>query len=144
MHICIRFLPSQDLPHRNAKWENINLSKSKLCFWLIHFFFHLDDIYIILPTFSETRLLLPFNSSGAIHGSVPLTPPDTRVLRLILDNPKSPTYKSPSTKPENLCDKKQKLPHSNPKKLPSIKYRSFPTLCWGKWTQFPLVSFLPY
>lgn len=42
-------------------------------------------------TFSETRLLLPFNSSGAIHGRVPRTPPDTRVLRLILDNPKSPT-----------------------------------------------------
>lgn len=44
-----------------------------------------------LVTFSETRLLLPFNSSGAIHGSVPRTPPETRVLRLILDNPKSPT-----------------------------------------------------
>lgn len=45
-------------------------------------------------TFSETRLLLPFSSSGAIHGSVPLTPPDTRVLRLILDNPKSPTCRT--------------------------------------------------
>lgn len=45
-------------------------------------------------TFSETRLLLPFNNSGAIHGSVPRTPPDTRVLRLILDNPKSPTCKN--------------------------------------------------
>uniref|UniRef100_A0A2P2IMY7 Uncharacterized protein MANES_12G042400 n=1 Tax=Rhizophora mucronata TaxID=61149 RepID=A0A2P2IMY7_RHIMU len=42
-------------------------------------------------TFSETRLLLPFNNSGAIHGSVPLTPPDTSVLCLILDNPKSAT-----------------------------------------------------
>jgi len=42
-------------------------------------------------TFSETRLLLPFNSSGAIQGSVPRTPPETNVLRLILDNPKSPT-----------------------------------------------------
>ena len=48
----------------------------------------------VSQTFSETRLLLPFNSSGAIHGKVPRTPPDTRVLRLILDNPKSPTWKS--------------------------------------------------
>uniref|UniRef100_A0A7C9EJ61 Uncharacterized protein n=1 Tax=Opuntia streptacantha TaxID=393608 RepID=A0A7C9EJ61_OPUST len=42
-------------------------------------------------TFSETLLLLPFNSSGAIHGSVPRTPPETKVLRFILDKPKSPT-----------------------------------------------------
>jgi len=42
-------------------------------------------------TFSDTLLLLPFNSSGAIHGRVPRTPPETKVLRLILDNPKSPT-----------------------------------------------------
>lgn len=41
--------------------------------------------------FSETLLLLPFSSSGAIHGRVPRTPPETKVLRLILDNPKSPT-----------------------------------------------------
>lgn len=38
-------------------------------------------------------MLLPFKSSGAIHGSVPLTPPDTKVLRLILDKPRSPTCK---------------------------------------------------
>ena len=49
---------------------------------------------MVLLTFSETRLLLPFNNSGAIHGRVPLTPPDTRVLRLILDSPKSPTCKN--------------------------------------------------
>lgn len=42
-------------------------------------------------TFSETLVVLPFNNSGAIHGRVPLTPPETRVLRLILDSPKSPT-----------------------------------------------------
>jgi hypothetical protein len=30
-------------------------------------------------TFSETRLLLPFSSSGAIHGRVPLTPPEISV-----------------------------------------------------------------
>jgi hypothetical protein len=30
-------------------------------------------------TFSETKLLLPFRSSGAIHGSVPRTPPEMRV-----------------------------------------------------------------
>lgn len=52
----------------------------------------LDDMNaIMILTFSETRLLLPLSSSGAIHGSVPRTPPETRVLRLILDNPKSPT-----------------------------------------------------
>lgn len=45
-------------------------------------------------TFSDTRLLLPFKSSGAIHGRVPRTPPETKVLRLILDNPKSPTCDS--------------------------------------------------
>jgi hypothetical protein len=44
-------------------------------------------------TFSETRLLLPFNSSGAIQGSVPLTPPEINVWHLTLDRPKSPTYK---------------------------------------------------
>lgn len=45
-------------------------------------------------TFSETLVVLPFNNSGAIHGNVPLTPPETSVFRLILDNPKSPTCKS--------------------------------------------------
>jgi hypothetical protein len=43
-------------------------------------------------TFSDTLQLLPSNNSGAIHGRVPLTPPETSVLRLILDRPKSPTY----------------------------------------------------
>ena len=43
-------------------------------------------------TFSETLLLLPFRSSGAIHGRVPLTPPETKVFRLIFDRPKSPTW----------------------------------------------------
>ena len=42
-------------------------------------------------TFSETLLLLPFKSSGAIHGKVPRTPPDTNVFLLIFDKPKSPT-----------------------------------------------------
>lgn len=37
--------------------------------------------------------MLPFNNSGAIHGKVPLIPPETRVFRLILDSPKSLTYK---------------------------------------------------
>jgi hypothetical protein len=45
-------------------------------------------------TFSETRLLLPFNNSGAIQGSVPLTPPEISVWHLTFDNPKSPTYKN--------------------------------------------------
>jgi hypothetical protein len=39
-------------------------------------------IYCIIEmndTFSETKLLLPFRSSGAIQGSVPLTPPEMRV-----------------------------------------------------------------
>ena len=49
------------------------------------------NMFSVKYTFSETRLLLPFNSSGAIHGSVPLTPPETSVFLLILDNPKSPT-----------------------------------------------------
>lgn len=53
-----------------------------------------DWLYSKFLTFSETRLLLPFNNSGAIHGRVPRTPPDTSVLRLILDNPKSPTCKA--------------------------------------------------
>jgi hypothetical protein len=44
-------------------------------------------------TFSETRLLLPFNSSGAIQGSVPLTPPEINVWHLTFDKPKSPTYR---------------------------------------------------
>ena len=39
-------------------------------------------------------LLLPFSSSGAIQGSVPRTPPETKVFRLILDKPKSPTWKN--------------------------------------------------
>jgi len=43
-------------------------------------------------TFSETLLLLPFRSSGAIQGSVPRTPPVTKVFRLIFDKPKSPTW----------------------------------------------------
>jgi len=43
-------------------------------------------------TFSETLLLLPFRSSGAIHGKVPRTPPDTNVFLLIFDKPKSPTW----------------------------------------------------
>ena len=43
-------------------------------------------------TFSETLLLLPFSSSGAIQGRVPRTPPVTKVLRLIFDKPKSPTW----------------------------------------------------
>lgn len=30
-------------------------------------------------TFSDTILLFPLSSSGAIHGKVPRTPPDTRV-----------------------------------------------------------------
>lgn len=42
-------------------------------------------------TFSDTLLLLPLSNSGAIHGRVPLTPPETRVFLLILDKPKSPT-----------------------------------------------------
>ena len=46
------------------------------------------------PTFSETRLLLPFNSSGAIQGSVPRTPPEISVWHLTFDKPKSPTYKN--------------------------------------------------
>jgi hypothetical protein len=44
-------------------------------------------------TFSETRLMLPLSSSGAIHGSVPLTPPEINVWHLTFDKPKSPTYK---------------------------------------------------
>jgi hypothetical protein len=48
-------------------------------------------------TFSETRLLLPFNSSGAIQGSVPRTPPDISVWHLTFDKPKSPTYKKRSS-----------------------------------------------
>jgi hypothetical protein len=51
-------------------------------------------------TFSETRLLLPFRSSGAIHGSVPRTPPEISVLHFTFDRPKSPTWsKSRSEKP---------------------------------------------
>jgi len=42
-------------------------------------------------TFSDTLLLLPLSNSGAIHGRVPLTPPETRVFLFILDKPKSPT-----------------------------------------------------
>ena len=43
-------------------------------------------------TFSETLLLLPFRSSGAIQGNVPRTPPVTKVFRLIFYKPKSPTW----------------------------------------------------
>ena len=39
-------------------------------------------------------MLLPFSSSGAIQGSVPRTPPETKVFRLIFDKPKSPTWKN--------------------------------------------------
>lgn len=45
----------------------------------------------VYVTFSETLLLLPFSSSGAIHGRVPLTPPETSVFRLIFERPKSAT-----------------------------------------------------
>ena len=43
-------------------------------------------------TFSETLLLLPLSSSGAIHGRVPRTPPVTNVFLFIFDKPKSPTF----------------------------------------------------
>jgi hypothetical protein len=42
-------------------------------------------------TFSDTKLLLPFRSSGAIQGKVPLTPPEIRVWHFTFDRPKSPT-----------------------------------------------------
>lgn len=44
-------------------------------------------------TFSETLLLPPLSSSGAIQGRVPRTPPETKVFRLIFDKPKSATWK---------------------------------------------------
>jgi len=43
-------------------------------------------------TFSETILLFPLRSSGAIHGKVPLTPPDTKVCCLTFDSPRSPIW----------------------------------------------------
>lgn len=43
-------------------------------------------------TFSDTRLLLPFRSSGAIQGSVPRTPPEISVWHFTLESPKSPTW----------------------------------------------------
>ena len=52
----------------------------------------LKDKWKHKPTFSETRLLLPFRSSGAIHGSVPRTPPEISVWHFTLDRPKSPTW----------------------------------------------------
>lgn len=103
MHIGIRFLTSQDFPHRNAKWENIDLSNGisycSLLYYKIHLLLSQGAMFCsrILQTFSETRLLLPLNSSGAIHGSVPRTPPDISVFRLILDNPKSPTCRKQHT-----------------------------------------------
>lgn len=38
-------------------------------------------------------LLLPLKSSGAIHGNVPRTPPDTKVFCFTLDKPKSPIWR---------------------------------------------------
>lgn len=52
------------------------------------------EFFTLWVTFSETLELLLSNNSGAIHGRVPRTPPETSVLRLILDNPKSPTWKT--------------------------------------------------
>jgi hypothetical protein len=43
-------------------------------------------------TFSDTILLFPLKSSGAIHGKVPLTPPDTKVCCLTFDSPRSPIW----------------------------------------------------
>jgi hypothetical protein len=54
---------------------------------------HISSRGVTEQTFSETRLLLPFNSSGAIQGSVPRTPPEISVWHLTFDKPKSPTYK---------------------------------------------------
>lgn len=56
-------------------------------------------------TFSETLLLLPFNNSGAIHGKVPRTPPETRVFLLIFDRPKSPTWKEYMSLKHPQCKK---------------------------------------
>lgn len=49
-------------------------------------------LYQQILTFSVTMLLLPLRSSGAIHGNVPRTPPDTKVCCFTFDNPRSPIY----------------------------------------------------
>ena len=42
-------------------------------------------------TFSDTLVPLIVSNSGAIHGRVPLIPPETRVACFIFDKPKSAT-----------------------------------------------------
>ena len=78
-------MPSQTSMNPNGSWNNREI--------LVNFLVgHLIRWRNVSFTFSETLLLLPFSSSGAIHGRVPLTPPDTKVFRLIFERPKSATW----------------------------------------------------
>jgi hypothetical protein len=44
-------------------------------------------------TISDTIVLPPFRSSGAIQGSVPRTPPEIRVWHFTLERPRSATWR---------------------------------------------------
>jgi hypothetical protein len=51
----------------------------------------LDHKERVSPTLVDTKLLLISSISGAIHGRVPLIPPETIVVCFTLDKPKSAT-----------------------------------------------------
>ena len=109
MHIGIRFFASEYLPHNNPKRVDINLKHrnwwnvNKISLWpnknqikLVKKCLkkqrkqrnHVENSLYLFPdflwsvyniTFSDTMLLLPLKSSGAIQGRVPRTPPETNV-----------------------------------------------------------------
>ena len=118
MHVCIWLLSCEELPHNYPKGVDINLQQfvsfmrhnawwregkfhTYLVFPLLRMCgvdslsllpWHASHLTIFFLTFSDTKLLLPFSNSGAIHGNVPLTPPETKVCCFTLDKPRSPTW----------------------------------------------------
>ena len=106
VQLGIRLFTSKKFPHHDSKRENIylhsklydgHLGKQDRIGLLVlrqlkESGCHISSKEATEQTFSETRLLLPFNSSGAIQGSVPRTPPEISVWHLTFDRPQSPTY----------------------------------------------------
>jgi len=52
-------------------------------------------------TFSDTKMLPPFRSSGAIQGSVPRTPPEIKVWHFTFERPRSATCREAEVKIES-------------------------------------------
>ena len=87
-----RFLSGEKLPHHNAKREHMNLKLERVGKQILvietSIYVEWDRPSENYRTFSDTKLLPPFRSSGAIKGSVPHTPPETKEWHFTFERPR--------------------------------------------------------